>query len=221
MVILKLLPHNRKYRRPKSEMLANLKCTPDSAKEALTRYIAGTGTRDDAIFECLGLLQYQVGRFLGKWPFLSAYEDDMVSEGMVAVIRAIDALTEKHTEPVGYVTNRIIRKIARHLNSLLSATGTSEDTQYKLLRENSPCVPSTEAHDIDTAKDTDTCGEELVQLIEIIRAACNDDLDRFIVNPNNSSMSDHELAKMFGVHRNTIVNRRAALLKRVEEKLNV
>jgi hypothetical protein len=140
---------------------------------------------------------------------------------MLAIIGAIDSvITVNHPEPTVFVTNRIIRKITKHLNKLLSDTATEERTQYKEFKKTGINMPGRENFEVSEVPDAANCGEELIQVIEAINASCNDDLDRSIANPHNSSMSDHELAKMFGVHRNTIVNRRAALLKRVEEKLN-
>lgn len=92
---------------------------------------------DDLILGNLILVKWVVGRFLYHWPESREFEDDMASEGIVAITEIVTGLTEvlPGVQLRAMIVARVKGKIERYLNDNRSLVRASTRTNQRRFRE--------------------------------------------------------------------------------------
>lgn len=114
------------------------KMSDDDILDAMNRFVAGDdAARDDLIMGQMYIIKVLVGRYLAHWPETRRFQDDMISEAMVAVIEVVDAL--KSDNPTdnfqGTVWNTIKSKIERMLTKCRSMFTSSHRSNHRRLEK--------------------------------------------------------------------------------------
>jgi len=180
----------------------------------LTRLKAGEDVRAELISSNLGLVRTIVGSFVRSMPNVYYLDQDLVSEGHIALVEAVDALKGRpHDE-------NVTRYIARVINNRLS----------KFIREETSLVPhrtqldyETESERVD-APTVKTVGlivrlketPEPTELLDAIYAACQSDNDRVIVDLRRKGYKDEYIANVLNLSFQRIFQLRTAIEERYD-----
>ena len=185
----------------------------------------------EAVIECLippsvlisslrSCLRYIVGKYIANWPSTKRFQDEMVSEGFVALSEVVNNIS------VDFLKDRSILKVANQyitdrievfLNRNLAVTSASMWKQNKNISEGkSPiycenvdldCLPET-SHPIDK-------GDEWKRdILDCLNKICKDNLDKALLDRRNWGKKYQQLADELGVGVGTIHRRKARLYKR-------
>jgi hypothetical protein len=195
----------------------------EELNEMAEKVLAG-GDPIDLIMGLIFCVDLRVGRYLGNFNLLE-YADDMVSEGMAAVMklcRNIPIDTFKDNGILKVAGDRVEAAIEEYLNGARAVTAPSAATQRLLIgRDEDPIYYTAEYSHYDDDYVEHPCdpGDEKVRdALEIIsKLKPNDALDEAIMHSLSWGQTCEELAEEWGVSKMTISRRREALYKQYLE----
>jgi hypothetical protein len=163
-------------------------------------------------------LRHLIGRYLGNWPCTRAYLDDMVSEGLLSLVKTVNNLTPDvlngrsilHVAPM-----RAAKAIETMLYDLGSITGPSKRTHetYAAAGEDMPHrVAEGGLDDVSLADNSTQQEQDLIDAEDALSVmAARLQLDADLLKPEYRNMTAEEAAAHLGVHHSTILRRRAKL----------
>jgi len=93
--------------------------------------------RDDLTLANLNLVKWVVGRYLYHWPETKPFEDDMVSEGLLALCEAVDGLDEIIEPKIlqAIIVTKVKKGIEIYLNNNRTLIRASIATNYRRQRD--------------------------------------------------------------------------------------
>lgn len=189
------------------------------------RLVAGDVTaRNEMIEGNTALAIFRVEAYLRTSPQMAYYRDDMISEALVGVCRAVDDMQKrgavKHPRPTGYIT----RVVDHHIAKVVDERDTivvPPRTQEKARRNNSPIespkVVSEKALS-GKAAPIPYSTSALLEVQEELLASCHDYLDRQIIAMRADGYTHEEIAEKCGLSRTPITRRIKAIGKRLVER---
>jgi len=165
---------------------------------------------------CLALrscLRHLIYRFVGNWGCTRPYVDDMVSEGMVAIVHLVNNLDILKGRPIlNVASSRIQNRIEVMLNKMRSLRAPSCKKQWKQIAAGEPpiymqTVPLEAAESAECADPT-----AMVDLKDLIASIpAKDELDAAILSSENWGQFEKDIATRFGVSKTTVHNRKQKL----------
>lgn len=95
--------------------------------------------RDEVFFSNLHLVRHTVGRYLAHWPETKRFEEDMISSGCEALLKAIDKIKENNFDLFRpYAVLWIKGDIEGFLNDNQTSVTASRQTNYRRKRAGEP-----------------------------------------------------------------------------------
>lgn len=137
MNIIKLSPGQTRQRKVEHPLLDGSKLMSDEQ----TDHAINAGDRDALVTGHLFLVKVIVGRFLANWPESQRFEEDMVSEGVLALVTMVDhilALDHKPKNTKGMIYVKIRSMIEIMLNDSKSFFAPSRSKQWTNYRDGDP-----------------------------------------------------------------------------------
>lgn len=187
----------------------------DDLKEAL---LLG-GPSNTLIMALRSQVRWTIGRYLWHWPITRPFLDEMVGEGMLAVVMMCKGLT-RDMFPEGMTiqklgSSRIRGRIERMINDLQSISAPGLRTQAERVERGEEPVyleASREPlHEDKEANYREVEKFDMLESLEKLREDCS--MASAILDPDNWGLSDEELAGKLGLGRSHITKRRNVLLK--------
>ena len=189
------------------------------------RLVAGdAAARDEMIEGNTALAIFRVETYLRTSPQMAYYRDDMISEALVGVCRAVDDMQKrgpvKHPRPTGYITRVVDHHIAKVVDERDTIVIPSR-TQEIARRNNAPIEPpkvvSEKALSGKAAPIPFSPGAVL-EVQEELFAACHDDLDRQIILMRMDGYTHEEIAQKCSKSRQSIGDRIKKIGARLVER---
>ena len=115
-----------------------VKMSEQELQDALSSYQDGSEVaRDQLIMGHLYCVKNIVGRFLAHWPESKRFEEDMVSEGLIAVTDVVNifGLKDSSIEFQKKIWGKIQDRIENMLNDSRSAFSACKSENYELLKD--------------------------------------------------------------------------------------
>jgi DNA-directed RNA polymerase specialized sigma subunit len=187
----------------------------EELEEMVARKVNG-GPPDELVMALRSIVRYLVGRYCWHWPSTRPYIDDMVSEGMLAIVKLVRELGKQPLKrDIMYMASLRARKsIERMLNAVQSNAAPSFTTQETLIREGKKPVYLATARDVEDDDKFVDKQENLFDILESIAALRLDcQLATQVMDPDNWHMNDVELADKLGVDRLRVFRCRTKLLE--------
>jgi len=186
------------------------------------RLVAGdVAARNEMIEGNTALAIFRVEAYLRTSPQMAYYRDDMISEALVGVCRAVDDMQKrgavKHPRPTGYIT----RVVDHHIAKVVDERDTivvPPRTQEKARRNNSPIEPPkvvSEKALSGKAAPIPYSTSALLEVQEELLASCHDDLDRQIISMRVDGYTQEEIADKCSMSQTGVAYR----IKKIGERL--
>jgi len=191
------------------------KVSDDDVLDAMTRFVEGDDSaRDELIMGQMIVVKNIVGRYLANWTETLRFEEDMVSEAMVAVIETVDALRSDETEDNfhGRVRMNIRTRIEVMLNDSRSMFAPHRKTNFQRLSDGKELeynYATQLREDLDAGKMDD--GVEWVDMLDELEHLGEQDQEHFRAlilrcmekehNLEEADLSDDELAALNNLAR--------------------
>lgn len=167
-----------------------------------------TDAREEIILGYTRLVMAKVSTWVTLFPQVSHLSDDMVSEGLLAVIQAVDELIKTGDLEKGSLVAYIHTSIINNINRLLD-----EENTIRIPRtaDNGPVVGPLLNHP--------TLDNEyiLFDFLEGLESLCLTDTEKRILHLRIKGFSDPEISKLLGISRSSIQVFRALLARRYYE----
>lgn len=143
MNIIRLTSNQRKQASFDHPLLSAATKMDSKAMAGLIKFAAETRNKqafDDLILANLTLIKWIVGRYLYNWPETRRFEDDIASEGLVAVTQVVGQLDRVITpaELKAIIITKAKLNIETFLNDNRSLIGASLRTNYNRLEADEP-----------------------------------------------------------------------------------
>lgn len=199
---------------------------PDTERLVLEEFFSGSmDARDRLILNYLPLLRWIIGRYLYHWPVTRRFLDDMVSEGLVAIIAAISNYTPDklgEMELLKTVANKIQYEIEKFISDNLGLVPAPFRENRKKVQNGRPPVFGLVEGDLDDVKDF-VVGDDPnlieVDVLDVIAVMRNEsELKTQLLDRELWSMSNQEIADKLGISIKTVRRQRNALLQEYTEK---
>jgi len=165
--------------------------------DSMTRFVEGDqSARDELIMSQMITVKNIVGRFLANWTETRRFEEDMVSEGVMAVIQTVDALlTDEVTDNFhGKIQTNIRTGIEVMLNDSRSMFAPHRKTNFARLAEGRDLeynYASQLREDLDAGKMDD--GVEWVDMLDELEHLGEQDKEHFRALILRCMEKDHNL----------------------------
>jgi len=161
-------------------------------------------------------LRYNVSRVAGKWESTIPFIDDMINEGMLAIVEWVPRRHETESEHsvMRRATSAIINAIEIYINANQALAAPSRTTQRRRIEKGDDpiylaAITNEYTHCEMEDTDPDTYKRDVMEALEAIEA--RDELDAFILCQDSWGWTANEIAQEFGVTRQTVQQRRANL----------
>lgn len=178
--------------------------------------ISKTGTDEELILALRSCLRYNVARIAGKWESTIPFIDDMVNEGMLALVEWVPKRhdTDSKHSVMKRATSTIVNSIELFLNSNQSLAAASRTEQRRRISKGEPPIYlQSVTNDMTLCdkeeKDPDTYKRDVMEALDAL--VLEDEIDKAIVRKENWSRTNTEMAKELGVPIRTVSYRRARL----------
>jgi hypothetical protein len=179
------------------------------------------GPPEDLIMALRSLLRNIVGRYCRHWPCKRRFESDMVSEGMMAIVKLANSTVyiEDHERDIMYLASLHVRRaIERMINEMQSNAAPSFCTQEKRAREGEAPIylsAEKELEDDDASLDSQECLYDILEVVAMLRL--DYELATKVMDPSNWGLNDYELADKIGSTRSLVMHCRLRLLEQYKE----
>jgi hypothetical protein len=216
-----LRSYHRKVRKFKHPLLDGAKpVTEERAAELAEAYLKDRSkiNRDALVLSMLSMLRYIVGRYIANFPQTRAYLDDMVSEGLLTIVKSVDNLNSETLQGRN-VIKVVSQRVVKYIEIMLYDSGsiaspdmrTSErhklqgkETPYLIAESN---LTNVEALDSTSQEDQDLIDAE--DALSVMAARLQ--LDADLLKSEYRHLTAEEAGARLGVHHSTILRRRAKL----------
>lgn len=223
-MLVHLRSYHRKVKKFKHPLLDGVKpITEELADELVSKYIDNpcARTRSLLIMGLLSALRHLIGRYLGNWPATRPYLDDMVSEGLLSIVKTVNTLdteTLAGRSILHVATMRATKSIEALLYTLGSVaapgrrtyethTAAGQEVPYKIIEGG---LEDVMLGDNTTQEEQDLIDAE--EALDVMAARLQ--LDADLLKPEYRNLTAEEAAARLGVHHTTISRRRAKLRSR-------
>jgi len=223
MNYIHLKHYHNKVSRFKHPLLDGCKSVSEEDLDKLAQEVLAGGPPDRLVLALRRALSLLVGRYLASWPDVEPYTDDIVSEGLIQIVRLCRDI------PVDLFSERGILKIASSraqlgiemaLNKLRCVASASHTQQWRRIENDEDpiyLVPETN-HYKETIHPKDL-GDEGMR--DVIDAFCQllprDEIDDILLSEFNWGRSRRELSEDYGIPEETIRRRRQQLYEQYLE----
>lgn len=175
------------------------------------------GARNAMIEANIGLVKFKAEAFVAQFPHLEYLHDDMIGEGNLGLVEAVDRIRDgvvgNGTNITGYLSVAMQKSIGHLVDNELY----SSDRTARRARQNGDDleslhkVPNSDhilgELEFDPRRETD--------LLELIVGCCESDEERAIVDLRKKGYVDIEIARQLDIPRSTVCMLRLELYKRV------
>jgi DNA-directed RNA polymerase specialized sigma subunit len=219
---------HKKSKRFKHPLLDGVKPVSKEQLEVLVaEYLENKSqaNRTALILSMRSVIRHLVGRYLANWPSTRNSVYDMVSEGMLTVVKTVDTLTNS-TLNGRSIMKVVSQRAAKAIEAMLYETGSmccpGKRTQETYAAEGLDTPYITNESDLTGVSIEDNLSKEVQDLFDTEDAlevmAAQLQLDADLMKSEYRGLSSAEVAEMLGVHKSTILRHRAKLqnLYRVE-----
>lgn len=172
----------------------------------------GSDDRDTLILGFSRLVLAKVGVWIKLFPQAAHLSDDMVSEGIVAVCRAIDTLIDEGDPDQGSLTSYVHTAIINAIGNFLETEGT-----IRVPRNPKEECPSIVPIDDSLSTPVNDGGFDRVDMMDMFEAACETEQDRQILDLRIKGYLDTEIADQLGIGRWTVHYSRRAFEERFKK----
>jgi len=171
-----------------------------------------------------GLVVFRVDTYLRTSPQMTYYREDMISEGLLGLCKAVDDMRSRglvrHPKPTGYMTKIIDQHIARAVDerdTIVVPHATQKLARAKDVPIDVPKVVSDRAL-LGRPASTPFSTGAVMEVQEELLASCKDDLDKKIISMRSDGYTHEEIAKACSMSTSGITYRIKALGKRLVER---
>lgn len=178
--------------------------------------ISNEGTDEELILALRSVLRYNVARIAGKWESTRPFIDDMISEGIAAIVEFVPKRHNTNSEysVMRQATSYIINALEEFLNANQALSAPSSRTQKRKIAEGEgPVYLSAVSNDYQHFEledpDPDTYKRDVMEAISAIEP--RDEIDAYILCKDNWGSTAREIAKHFGISRQAVQRRRSNL----------
>jgi len=180
--------------------------------------IAATGDKDALCKALYPFIPYIVGRYLKKWPSTRPMEDDLVSEGFLAVVELVngDLIYESKKRIISLACTRINDRVIKYLNDNRSLAAPSVRQQHYLKNKGkTPVYCESVGDGLKESNHPEIEGDEKSRdvLDAYIQLEPKDEIDAYLLAPENWGKKYRELSDELGVGVGLIHYRKARLYK--------
>lgn len=177
-------------------MLDNVTDQPLTAEENEKLIAQLRATKETLVTGNIPLVKYKIGAWLAEYPNLKFMEDDLLGEGILALVRAIDSL-ENVSEPyesniTGYISVTIQR-----------ALGTFVGNEYKH-KPGGRRVADQQQFESDPTT--------FIDFVDALFGACETNAHRTILQMRREGYTDQEIADVLDCSRSTVRFMKAEIL---------
>lgn len=223
MNIIHLKAYHTNTKRFKHPLLKKLTPVSEEELNKLAADVLAGADPEALVLALRGCVSMLVGRYIGNFQGLEPYIDDMVSEGMAAVIMLCNDLPKDLVEERGILRCASLRAqgyIEKMLNKMRSLAAPSRDTQFKRIRnEEDPLYLQSETNEYSEMAmpmdDGDEWKRDVLDALSMIER--EDEIDAALLDRFNWGRSYRELAKELGVGVMTIQRRKVRLYQKYLE----
>jgi len=211
--LIKLSPAQNKVKAVKHDLLNDaVPFTEDELRDLLEKE-----QRQELMMALRSCLRHVCGRFLAHYPDCEPFMNDMVSEGMLAIVElssniTLDLLANRTILDVAFT--RIRDAIERYLNKAQGAFASLTQQQTLLSETGEPHYPVNTggyAEESEPVDEDDVFKRDVYDALESIEA--KDRIDATILCPVYWDVNDQNLADLLGVSRGLICQRKKALFR--------
>jgi hypothetical protein len=179
-------------------------------------YISAWQTDEQLILALRSVLRYNVARIAGKWESTIPFIDDMINEGMLAIVEWVPKRsdTESDKSVMKRATSVIINAIEVYLNDNQAIAAPSVREQKRRIARGEEALYLEAVTNEYTfcdleEKDPDTYKRDVMEALEAL--TLEDEIDAAIIAKENWSKSHSELAEELGTYKMLILRRRRRL----------
>lgn len=216
MHLVRLLASQRRVQNIKHPLLDG--CAKYSVDE-LEEMVGGDP--EALILALRSLVRNLVGRYCCHWPCTRRFEDDMVGEAMMAVVKLVGntVYIEESDRDIMYLASSHVRRaIERMLNDMQSNAAPSFTVQEGLARNGKDPIFLSTARDLEPEDASTDSQESLFDTLEVIAKLRLDyELANKVMDPANWHLNDTELAAKIGSPRISVQKCRQRLLTQYKE----
>ncbi len=151
-------------------------------------------TRDEMIEGYIPLVKSKVTKWLNLYPSLENARDDMLSEGYLAVVKAVNSIATTHIDNVtAYVSVAIVHHIGDFLdkNYIIRVPWSSDEDPPNVEPIFEPSVKIAEPGAV-------------LEIMDMIEAACLTDEDRAIVDLLSRGYTEREISAQLDIPQSTV-----------------
>lgn len=184
--------------------------------------ISNTGTNEELMLALRSVLRYNVARIAGKWESTRPFIDDMISEGMAAIVEFVPKrhYTDSEYSVMRQATSYIVNALEVYLNNNQSLSSASKSTQKRRIADGEdPIYLSAVTNDYRMCDledpDPDIYKRDIMESLAAIEP--RDELDEYILCKDNWGRTAVEIAAKFGVAKSTVLYRRETLYQQFLE----
>lgn len=172
--------------------------------------------RDEMVVLNMPLVSFKVDAYLSCFPHLEYLRDDLVSEGNVALIEAVDRCRSCNggsINPIGYLSVAIHKQIGHFVDSEIFANP-DRTTRFRRQQgkdpERSHKVPNSDFVLSELFQDT----RKEAELLELILDCCESEEERAIVDLRIKGYKDDEIASQLEMSKTAVFMLRRELYQR-------
>ena len=189
-----------------------------SYSEEEIEHIAANYSDEDLIMALRSCLRYNVARIAGKWESTIPFIDDMINEGMLAIVEWVPKRNDSVSEHsiIKQATSVVINAIELYINDNQSLAAPSRTEQKRLIAKGeNPIYLQAVTNEYTMCdreeRDPDTYKRDMMEALEALEA--RDEIDEAILAQSAWSKNSSELARELGVGERLIRRRRDRLYK--------
>lgn len=165
--------------------------------------------RDDLILGYARLVLAKVGTWITLFPQVSHLSDDMVSEGLLAVTKAVDILIREGDPSEGSLCSYIHTAIINNIGHFLE-----DEVTIHIPRTADDGPVAIPVDDFDLA--APDAGYAMVDLMDTLHASCETPLEREVLDLRMKGYSDQEIADQLDISRASVQFYRAEITNRFD-----
>jgi hypothetical protein len=174
-------------------------------------------SRDALIEANMALVKFKADAYIAMFPHLEYLRDDMIGEGNLSLVEAVDRIRDGVVSNAGNITGYLSIAVQKSIGHLIDNELYSSDRTARRDRLNGD-----EPRPLHKVPDSEHVIGELefdprkeVDLLELILGCCETDEERAIVDLRTKGYVDIEVARQLDIPRSTVQLLRLDLYRRV------
>lgn len=175
------------------------------------------GARNSMIEANMALVKFKAEAFVAQFPHLEYLHDDMIGEGNMGLVEAVDRIRDGVVSDARNITGYLSIAVQKSIGHLVDGELYSSDRTARRDRQNGD-----EPRPIHKVPNSDHVIGELefdprkeAELLELILGCCESDEERAIVDLRKKGYVDIEIARQLDIPRSTVQLLRLELYRRV------